>query len=319
MSSHESTLRSPVPLPSSSPRSPLSAGVVVALLAVYLIWGSTYLAIRVVVTHGIPPLLGMGLRFVIAGLLLATVLTVRGGASSLRVTGAQLRTATVVGVLLLFGGNGFVAVSEQVVPSGLAALLVSTTPLWLVVLGRVVGERPRAASVVGTLIGFAGIVVLARPGSQGSGVAWWGAALILLATACWASGSLYSRRQTTPADPFVASAYQMMLGGAALLIAGFVAGEAPAVDVEAVPAAGWWALGYLVAVGSLIAYTAYFWLLGNAPLQLVSTYAYVNPVVAVALGWALLGEQVPVAVLVGGALAVTGVAVVISTERRSGH
>jgi drug/metabolite transporter (DMT)-like permease len=167
------------------------------LLAVYLIWGSTYLAIRVVVTHGVPPLLGMGLRFLTAGLLLAAALIVRGGRTSLRVTPAQLRTAAVVGVLLLFGGNGFVAVAEQVRPSGLAALLVSTTPLWLVLLGRLVGERPRRASVAGTLIGFAGIAVLARPGAQGAGVAWWGAVLILLATACWASGSLYSRLQRT--------------------------------------------------------------------------------------------------------------------------
>jgi drug/metabolite transporter (DMT)-like permease len=300
-------------------RSPLTAGVVVALLAVYLIWGSTYLAIRVVVTHAIPPLLGMGVRFLAAGLLLTAVLCLRSGARSLRLTAAQLRTAGVVGVLLLFGGNGFVAVAEQVLPSGLAALLVSTTPLWLVVLGLLVGERARRASAAGTLIGFAGTAVLAQPGSHGGGGTWWGTPLILLATACWASGSLYSRRQASPADPFVASAYQMLIGGAVLTLAGLGTGEAAQFDVASVPAAGWWALLYLVVVGSLVAYTAYFWLLGNAPLQLVSTYAYVNPVVAVALGWALLGEHVTLPVLLGGGLAVAGVVVVISSERSGAH
>jgi drug/metabolite transporter (DMT)-like permease len=286
---------------------------------VYLIWGSTYLAIRVVVTHGVPPLLGMGVRFLTAGFLLAAVLRLLRGQGSLRVTPAQLRTAAVVGVLLLFGGNGLVAVAEQILPSGLAALLVSTTPLWLVVLGLLVGERARPASVAGMLIGFAGTAVLARPGGAGGGGAWWGTPLILLATACWASGSLYSRRQSSPADPFVASAYQMLLGGAALTVAGLAAGEAGDLDVTEVPPAGWWALAYLVLVGSIVAYTAYFWLLGNAPLPLVSTYAYVNPVVAVALGWALLGEHVSLPVLVGGGLAVIGIVVVISSERSPGH
>jgi drug/metabolite transporter (DMT)-like permease len=301
-----------------APARTLGAGVVVALLAVYLIWGSTYLAIRVVVTNGVPPLLGMGLRFLVAGVLLAGVLAVRRGGGVLRITRSQLLTAAVVGTLLLFGGNGLVAVAEQTVPSGLAALLVSTTPLWLVVLGLVTGDRARAASVVGTLVGFAGTAVLVRPGGSG-GVAWWGVGLVLLATLCWASGSLWSRRRADPANAFVASAYQMLLGGAVLTVAGLAHGEAGRFDVSAVPAAGWWALGYLVVVGSIVAYTAYFWLLGNAPLQLTSTYAYVNPVVAVILGWLLLGEQVTPAVVVGGTLAVAGVVIVISSERAPAH
>jgi drug/metabolite transporter (DMT)-like permease len=294
-----------------------------AILTLYIVWGSTYLAIRVVVTHGVPPLLGMGVRFVTAGVLAASALRLRRGAGALRVTPVQLRASAIVGVLLLFGGNGFVAVAEQVLPSGLAALLVSTTPLWLVVLGLLVGERARRASVVGALIGFAGTAVLVDPtsvpGRHGGPGAWWGAPLILLATACWASGSLYSRRQASPADPFVASAYQMLIGGAVLVVAGLGTGEAARLDLASVPAAAWWALAYLVVVGSLVAYTAYFWLLGNAPLQLVSTYAYVNPVVAVALGWALLGEAVSLPVLAGGGLAVAGVMVVISSERSAAH
>jgi drug/metabolite transporter (DMT)-like permease len=302
---------------SGTPAAP-RLGVAVALLTVYLVWGSTYLAIRVVVTSGLPPLLGMGGRFLLAGVLLGGVLGVRRGARALRVTRSQLVTAAVVGVLLLCGGNGLVAVAEQTLPSGLAALLVSTTPLWLVVLGLLTGDRARRASIVGTLVGFAGTAVLARPSGQGA-VAWWAAALILLATLCWASGSLYSRRRPHPADAFVGSAYQMVLGGAALTFGGLVRGEAAHLDLAAVPARGWVALAYLVVVGSLVAYTAYFWLLGNAPLQLVSTYAYVNPVVAVLLGWALLGEQISVPVVVGGALAVAGVVLVISSERSASH
>jgi drug/metabolite transporter (DMT)-like permease len=302
----------------AAPARSLGAGVVVALLTVYLIWGSTYLAIRVVVTHGIPPLLGMGLRFLLAGALLAGVLAVRRGPRALRITRAQIVTSAVVGVLLLFGGNGFVAVAEQALPSGLAALLVSTTPLWLVVLGLITGDRARVASVVGTLIGFAGTAVLARPGGSG-GAPLWAVGLILLATLCWAGGSLFSRRRPDPANAFVASAYQMLIGGAVLTVVGLARGDATRFDVSAVPAAGWWALAYLVVVGSLVAYTAYFWLLGNAPLQLVSTYAYVNPVVAVILGWLLLGEQVSLPVVIGGALAVVGVAVVISAERSPAH
>jgi drug/metabolite transporter (DMT)-like permease len=171
---------------------------------------------------------------------------------------------------------------------------------------------------VGTLVGFAGTAVLARPGGSGA-VSWQGVVLILVATACWAAGSLYSRRHASPANSFAAAAYQMLFGGAALVLAGLVLGEAGTLDLAVVPPAGWWALAYLVVIGSMVAYTAYFWLLANAPLQLVTTYAYVNPVVAVALGWALLAEPVTAQVVVGGALAVAGVVIVISSERGGAH
>jgi drug/metabolite transporter (DMT)-like permease len=311
-SSHVSTT------PDGTTRRGLGSGVVVALLTVYLVWGSTYLAIRVVVTSHLPALLSMGVRFLLAGLLLAAGVRLRAGRGALAASRRQLGTAAVVGVLLLCGGNGFVALAERDVPSGLTALLVSTTPLWIVVLGLAAGERPRLLSVAGTLVGFAGTAVLARPGGSGVG-AWQGIALILTGTACWAIGSLYSRRNDSPRNPFAAAAYQMLFGGAALVLGGLVLGEAADVDLGAVPASGWWALVYLVTIGSLVAYTAYFWLLANAPLQLVTTYAYVNPVVAVALGWALLAEPVTAQVVVGGALAVAGVVIVISSERGGAH
>ena len=296
------------------PAATLTAGVLLALVGVYLIWGSTYLAIRVVVTGGIPPLLGMGARFMVAGLLLGTVLRLRRGPGALRVTGAQLGAAAIVGTLLLGGGNGLVAVAEQRLPSGLAALLVSTTPLWIVVLGAFVAQRPGLLPLAGTLVGFAGTVVLARPGALGT-IPWWWAALVLVGTASWATGSLYLRRRTRPADLFVSSAYQMALGGVALLAGGLARGEASDVHLGTVPASAWWALLYLVTVGSLAGYTAFFYLLAKAPLQLATTYAYVNPVVAVLLGWLLLGEVASGAELAGGALAVAGVAIVISTDR----
>ncbi len=290
----------------------------VALLAVYLIWGSTYLAIRVVVTGHLPPLISMGLRFAVAGALLVVAVRLRAGAGALAVTRPQLATCAVVGTLLLGGGNGLVALAELDVPSGLAALLVSTTPLWIVVLGLGAGERPRWLSLVGTLVGFAGTAVLARPGAVGA-VPWQGVALVLVGTVSWAVGSLHSRRRPSPANAFAAAAYQMLIGGAALVVAGLLRGEAGGIDLAAVPPSAWWALAYLVVIGSLVAYTAYFWLLANAPLQLVTTYAYVNPVVAVALGWLLLDEVVSLPVIAGGALAVAGVVVVVSSERAGGH
>ena len=168
--------------------------------------------------------------------------------------------------------------------------------------------------MAGTLVGVAGTAVLARPGALGA-IPWWWAALVLVGTASWATGSLYSRRRTRPADLFVASAYQMALGGLALLVGGLARGEAGDVHLASVPPSAWWALLYLVTVGSLLGYTAYFYLLAKAPLQLATTYAYVNPVVAVLLGWPLLGEVASGAELAGGALAVAGVAIVISTDR----
>jgi drug/metabolite transporter (DMT)-like permease len=258
----------------------------------------------------------MGARFVVAGLLLAVILTTRRGVRGLRVDRGQLLGSAVVGLLLLLVGNGLVSIAETTVPSGLAALLVATTPLWLVVLGSALGSRTRGTTWLGTLVGFAGTAVLARPGGQTGSVQWWGIGIILVGTLGWATGSLLSGRLRMPDDLFVGATYQMLLAGTAMMAVGAARGELRGLDLGTVPARGWFALVYLVTFGSLVAYTAYYWLLRNAPLQLVSTYAYVNPVVAVLLGWALLGEEVSVGVVVGGAVALLGVAIVISSERR---
>lgn len=290
------------------------AAIWTALVIVYLVWGSTYLAIRVLVESA-PPLLGMGSRFVVAGVALAALLAARGGPRMLRVPSRQLAAAALVGALLLLGGNGLVAVAEQTVPSGLAALLVAATPLWLVCLRVAAGDRPRRLSLAGVLLGFAGVALLAQPGSAGDGVATWGLLMILCASACWALGSFLSARLPLPADPFVATTYEMLLGGGLQLVLGVAVGESRHFDPGAVSGRSWVAWGYLVVVGSLVAFSAYVWLLDNAPISLTATYAYVNPVVAVLLGALLLDEAVTAAILAGGAVVVAGVALVVTAER----
>ncbi|MEV7801608.1 EamA family transporter [Microbispora sp. NPDC088329] len=284
-----------------------------ALAAVYVVWGSTYLGIAIAI-ETLPPMTSGGLRFVAAALILGTVLLVR--AVPYRMSWRQFGGAALVGLLLLAGGNGMVAVAEQHISSGLAALLVASTPLWLVVLRTVFRDRPHVLTLAGVLVGFAGVAFLSlggddASGSTGSGV---GIAVVLLGSFSWSVGSFISPRIPMPANPFVASTIEMAVGGAALLVMGAVQGER--LHLGAVSWQSWAALAYLVLVGSLIGFTSYIWLLGHAPISLVSTYAYVNPVVAVILGAAILSEPVTGAMLVAGALIVVGVALVVSTERR---
>ena len=295
------------------------ATVWVALVTVYLVWGSTYLAIRVAVRTA-PPLLAMGVRFLAAGVLLAAVLALRSGPRSLVVDRRRLAGCAVVGLLLLLGGNGLVAVAERTVPSGLAALVVASTPLWLVVLRLVVArERVTRVSLAGTALGFVGIAVLVLPGGltgpHGEPVRVGGLLVVVAAAACWALGSFVSSRLPMPGDAFVATTWEMLCGGAGLVVVAAVSGELSGLDVGAVSGTAWLALGYLVLVGSIVAFSAYVWLLAHAPLSLTATYAYVNPVVAVALGALLLDEPVSAAVLVGGAVVVVGVGLVVSAER----
>lgn len=285
-----------------------------ALSVVYVVWGSTYLSIRVL-DRSAPPLLAMGTRFLTAGLLLAVFLAVRHGPGILRVPPRRVAAAALVGVLLLAGGNGAVAVAEQAIPSGLAALLVSAVPLWLVCFRLATGDRPRRFTVAGTLLGFAGIAVLTLPGSHPAGTALWGVLVVLGGSVSWATGSFASQRLPVPGQPFVATAYEMLAGGSVMLAAGAASGETARLHLAAVPATGWLALGYLILFGSLLAFSAYVWLLGHAPLSLTATYAYVNPVVAVLLGAVLLSEQLTWPMLLGGAVVVAGVGLVVSAER----
>ncbi|MCH0543291.1 EamA family transporter [Streptomyces sp. MUM 203J] len=307
---------------SASPGSPppaarrrIGGAVWGALAIVYAVWGSTYLGIRVVV-ETMPPFLSAGVRFAVAGLLLAAFLAWRQGPAVLRVTRAQLGSAALVGLLLLLGGNGLVVLAETSVPSGLAALLVAAVPAWVVLLRTASGERPGLGAYLGVLLGLAGLAVLTLPGLSGD-VRPGGVLLVLLGTVLWSVGSFSSSRIPLPRNPFTASAYEMAAGGLGCLLVGLARGEHHGFDPAAVSARSWTALAYLILFGSLIAFTAYAWLLQTAPLSLVATYAYVNPVVAVLLGALVLGEAVTWPLVLGGTVVVAGVCLIVSTERRT--
>jgi drug/metabolite transporter (DMT)-like permease len=292
-----------------------NAAVWAALVTVYVVWGSTYLAIRVVVQAGIPPLLGMGTRFLAAAVILLGFLAGRGGLRSLAVSRQELGAAAVVGTLLLLGGNGLVAVAEKTVPSGLAALIVGAVPLWFVLLRVAGGERPRRLTWLGVLVGFAGVAAISLPRGGIDGVQAWGILVVLAATLCWAFGSYLSPRMRLPRGAMLATAYEMLAGGAIMTAVALAVGEPPDLNAAAVPAEGWVALAYLVLIGSILGYTAYIFALDNAPLSVVGTYAYVNPIVAVVLGALILAEPVTSVVIGGGLLVVGGVALVLRGER----
>lgn len=284
-----------------------------ALGVVYLVWGSTYLAIRVMV-RTLPPLTGAGLRFTAATLLTGGYVLARQGPGAFRVPRAQLLTAAAAGLLLLVGGNGMVGLAEQSVPSGVAALLVALVPLYVVLIRVVLGERPAWVTLAGVATGFGGVALLLLPGRGGGGVHARG--LILVgASLSWALGSVLASRGRLPASPAVSITIETAAGGVAMLLLGPLLGER--LDARHVSGPSWLALAYLVLAGSVVAFSAYAWLLGVAPISQVSTYAYVNPVVAVLLGALLLGESVGAAVLAGGLLVVLAVVIVVRSEARA--
>jgi len=281
---------------------PRQAKLVAAFAAVYVLWGSTYLAIRFGV-ETIPPFLMAGTRHLTAGLLLYLWLHLRGGP---RPDARHWRTAIFIGGLMLLGGNGLVTWAERRVPSGLAALIVASVPLWMALLDGVQKRRrPRLPVVAGLLIGLAGLLVLVAPGNfAGKGrVDPLGAGALLLAALSWTAGSLYSRHARLPKSILTATAMEMIGGGVLLWIAGLFFGEGSRLDLAAVSARSFLSLGYLIVFGSLIGFSAYVWLLHATTPARVSTYAYVNPIVAVLLGWALAGEAVTLRV----ALATVGI------------
>ncbi|HET6356701.1 EamA family transporter [Streptomyces sp.] len=301
-------------LVAAEPRRRISGAVWGALAIVYVVWGSTYLGIRVVV-ETMPPFLSAGARFIVAGLILAGLVAWRQGASALKVTRVQLASTAVVGLLLLLGGNGMVVLAETSVPSGLAALLIAVVPAWVVVLRRAFGERPGLGAYLGVLLGLAGLAVLTLPGLSGD-VRLWGVLTVIVATVMWSVGSFSSSRIPMPPNPFAASAYEMVAGGIGCLLVGLGRGEQHGFALDEVSGRSWTALGYLVVFGSVVAFTAYAWLLHSAPLSLVATYAYVNPVVAVLLGALILHEPLTWPIALGGAVVVAGVFLIVSTERR---
>jgi drug/metabolite transporter (DMT)-like permease len=275
----------------------------------YLVWGSTYLAIRVMV-ETVPPLLGAGVRFSVAGGVMLGVLAVR---RSVRPTRAQLLSALAVGILLP-GANAVVTVAEQEVPSALAALLIASVPLWVLLMRRTAGEPVSRAGIAAVLVGFAGVALLLRPGEQSDGASLLALGAVVFAAVMWASGSFASPRLKLPGDPLVSTGWQMLLGGVVIVAAGLAAGEAPDVHPEAFSLRSVVALVYLIVFGSWLAFTAYAWLLQNAPISRVATYAYVNPVVAIVLGFLILDEVITPVTLLGAAIIVVSVALVIRIE-----
>ncbi|MEU4067184.1 EamA family transporter [Streptomyces wedmorensis] len=298
----------------AAPARRITGTVWAALGVVYVVWGSTYLGIRIAV-ETMPPFLSSGARFVTAGLLLAGIIAWRQGPAALKVTRRQLGSAVLIGLLLIPGGNGLVVLAETSIPSGLAALLIAVVPAWVVILRAATGERPGLGAVGGVLLGLVGLAVLTLPGLSGD-VKIGGVVLVVVATLLWSVGSFSSSRLPMPANPFTASAYEMVAGGLAGLLIGVVRGEQHGLDLTAISGRSWAALAYLILFGSLLAFTSYAWLLQAAPLSLVATYAYVNPVVAVLLGALVLNEALTWPLLLGGAVVVGGVCLIVSTERR---
>ncbi|MEP6598858.1 MAG: EamA family transporter [Actinomycetota bacterium] len=287
-----------------------------ALGIVYLVWGSTYLAIRFSV-QTMPPFASAAARFILAGSILLGVVSVRGGVPVWRVEPRRLRNAAISGILLLTSGNGLVVLGETRVPSGLAALLVAAVPLWLVVVRRIVGDRTPVATVLGVLIGLCGVAVLLLPGSRGGQVDLLYCGIILLAALSWSIGSLVAVRSTVPHNLMMLSAGEMIAGGLLLAFLAAIKGEFAHLRLDQVSAKSWLALGYLVIFGSIVAFSAYVWVLGNAPTSLVATYAYVNPAVAVALGVLIAGEQLRLIEILGGAVILVCVLVVVRAEAQT--
>ena len=285
-----------------------------ALWIVYIIWGSTYLAIRIMV-ETVPPLLGAGVRFTVAGAAMVAVLALRRGVATVRLTRAQLMSALAIGCLLP-GANAVITVAEQEVPSGLAALLIGSVPLWVILLRRLSGERVAWRSIAAVLVGFVGVALILRPGEQSGDATIVGLLACVGAALMWASGSFASSKLSLPRDGLTSTGWQMLFGGAVITLAGLAAGEAGDVEPAAFSLRSLLALAYLIVFGSWVAFTAYAWLLQNAPISKVATYAYVNPVVAIVLGWIVLDELVTGVTVTGAAIIVASVAMVVRLESR---
>jgi drug/metabolite transporter (DMT)-like permease len=292
-----------------------------ALGTVYVVWGSTYLGIRYAIgadtgQPGFPPLLMAGTRYVIAGGLLYVWAIRRPAADGEpdRPGRQQWVACAVIGTLLLLGGNGLVTLAERHVASGIAAVIIALVPIWTAVIGLALRtDRLPRVGVLGLAIGFAGAFVLANPTGAGH-LAPGGVLMLIVATLCWSAGSYYGRSAPVPRRPLVMTGMEMLLGGAAMTLVSVVSGDAFDLDLGSVGWKAWVAYAYLVVFGSMLAFTAYVWLLRNARLSLVTTYAYVNPAVAVLLGALFLGERLTTRALVASALILAGVGLVVSSR-----
>lgn len=292
----------------------------ISLWTVYLIWGSTYFAIAYVI-ETMPPLLGMGIRFFVAGLLLTIFIVLKSGLQELKIPFAQVRTSAVMGFVLLGFGLGNVAIAEEHVPSGIVALIIAALPLWIAIFRTISGERPSKQSWLGLIIGFLGVALLLKPGSvqsvsgESSSTVVFFMVMVLLGNIGWALGTFLAPRFPLPKNALVFTALEMLAGGISLTIAGLLKGEKLADFLDA-SSWSWLWFWYLVFFGSILAYSAYLWLVSNAPVALTATYAYVNPVIAVTLGAIFLDEVITINYAFGGLIIVLGVLIVVSAEGR---
>jgi len=288
------------------------AKVWIALWTVYIVWGSTYLGIELA-GETMPPFFGAGMRFLIAGLLMLGIVAWRRGAGALRLTRAEAATSLLIGILLP-GANSLLFLAERQVPIGLTSLIIASIPLWVLLLRFAARERPDLVSVAGLLLGFVGIAVLVQPGGGSGSLGY--LLLTVLAALMWAIGSFFSPRMPVPRDAFAATAYEMLAGGAVITAVALVAYSPDQLNPAHYSARSLFGLAYLIVFGSLLGYSAYAWLLANAPIGQVSTYAYVNPVIAIALGAIVLGESITWRIVGGALLIIAAVAIVVRRESR---
>ncbi len=290
----------------------------IALLALYIVWGSTYLAIRFAV-ETIPPFMHAALRFLLSGAILYIWRRMAGDEAP---TLSNWKATAVVGAALLLGGNGLVAWAEQTVPSGIAALMISTSPFWLVLFEAVRsgGGKPTWQSIAGLILGFAGVFLLIGPaeifGTSGR-FDTFGIILLLLAPISWSMGSIYARGADMPKSTLLGTGMEMLAGSVALFLVSLIKGEFSGFSLAQVSTQSWLGLLYLITFGSLVGFVAYGWLLHNAPVSLLSTYAYVNPVVAVLLGWLFANEKLTPQMGVASAIIIASVILINSARQAS--
>jgi drug/metabolite transporter (DMT)-like permease len=288
----------------------------IALLALYIVWGSTYLAIRFSV-ETIPPFLSASMRFLVSGAILYSWRRVAGDAIPTR---GNWKATAIVGTFLLLGGNGLVALAEKTVPSGIAALMIATVPFWLVLFEafRPGGVKPTFRSILGLVIGFSGVFLLIGP-AEITGAQHrfdnFGVIVLLVASLLWSLGSIYAKGADMPRSTLISTGMQMLAGSASLFVVSVLTGELGAFSFGEISMRSWWGLIYLITFGSLIGFVSYGWLLQNAPISLVSTYAYVNPIVAVLLGWLLAGEVLNARIAVASAI-IIGSVILINWARQ---
>jgi drug/metabolite transporter (DMT)-like permease len=299
--------------PSASP-----LAVWAGILVLYVVWGSTYLGMKVAMDT-LPPFMMGAFRFIPAGLLLTGGVALRHRRTIRRPTLAGIRDASIVGIALLLGGTGLVAWGEQTIPTGIAALLIGLVPMWLAIFGRVLfGDRVPVLAAVGIAVGLVGVGILAWPSGDVGELDPAGLAALVVSPMCWSLGTLYAtKRAVLPAPALLSTGIQMIAGGITFLVVAVVTGQAAEVDLGAVSGTSWFGIGYLIFVGSLVGFTTYAWLLTVAPIGRIATYAYVNPVVAVFLGWLVLGEPLTIRTVIASAVIVGAVALIVTARGRA--